>query len=299
MKKTITILLSVLAAIFLVLSAINWRGSYDAERELWGLNRDLVKMSYQQESTPEYAVEKLADRYRAFIKTYPKSPFTMRAQFTMGNLYLFKKNYTKARAEFLKALSVYPKDKELMAETEAAVGKTYEYENNWPKAVAIYKQLSHDYPLTATGFGAPEYIARYYKANGLKNEANNAYEKAVLFYKNMAAKNPKSRIEYSALKMMAVCRLSQERWNDAVQDMYLLMMKYPSGLILEETLKGINEICITKLHNYDEAIGYYRQFINKYPKHPAIPVIKKLISGLQLLKGKGIIITTNPKTLTN
>lgn len=291
MKKLIIILSGILLIIFITLTAIDWKGTYDAERQLWGLNRELVKISGNKEATPDYVIEQLANKYRAFIKDYPRSSNTMTAQLVMGNLYLFKKNYVKAREEFQKALTIYPKDKDLMAQAKVAIAKTYEIDNNWVKAYPYYQDAMANYPLTETGFSVPEYLARRYKSLGLNDEANSAYEKAVVFYKKIASDNPKTVYETSALKMIIVCKLSQSRWKEASEEMFNLMMKNPTGQILGECLKGINELCLIKIRNYDETIGYYKAFLAKYPKHPVIPTLKKMIAGLETLKEKNIKVS--------
>ena len=105
MKKIIIILTSVLLFVFVVLSICGLKGDYNAERERWGINRQLSAMLPNQESTPDYAIEQLANKYRAYSKKYQKTVFAQSAQIMLGDLYAIKKNYTHARTEYHKAVS--------------------------------------------------------------------------------------------------------------------------------------------------------------------------------------------------
>ena len=73
-----------------------------------------------------------------------------------------------------------------------------------------------------------------------------------------------------------------------------LMNKYPTGEALKEALSTINIVCVVQLHDYYLAISMYEDFINKYPKHPAVPVIKKMISEFATLKRRGGRISPHP-----
>ena len=90
--------------------------------------------------------------------------------------------------------------------------------------------------------------------------------------------------------MAAVCELNLKDWNDAVNTMGELILKYPVGSALKEALKAINLISVTKLHNYDIGINIYTRFIRKYPNNPIDPLLKQMIKDLQILKSKNLVI---------
>ena len=94
----------------------------------------------------------------AFINKYNKTIYAKEAQLMLGNLYSLRKNYTQARLEYQKAICP---NKELSAQAEATIAKTYELEGNWDKALTIYKSVIQDYPLTSTGFFIPMYLTNH------------------------------------------------------------------------------------------------------------------------------------------
>ena len=103
MKKLILTLLSILLFIYIILSLLSLRGDYRAERELWKVNRTLFYVASHEESTPDYAINQLAHRYRSFAKKYNKSIYANRAQIMLGDLYALRKDYAQARLEYQKS----------------------------------------------------------------------------------------------------------------------------------------------------------------------------------------------------
>jgi len=284
-----------LLIIYALLSVLSFRGNYCAERELWGINRKLLFIAAHPESTPDYTVNQLAKRYQAFVKEYNGSVYAKRAQLMIGDLYSLKKNYTEARLEFQKAVGP---DKELSAQAELAIAKTYELEGHWDKALAVYKSIMQDYPITSSGFSVPIYLAGHLAASeDQKAYADEAYANALAFYQGIAVKYPKSMLEYDALRMMAICQLNRKDWSGTLNTLGEIILKYPVGKALQEAVNGINLLCVTKLHDYDRGINIYKQFIQKYPNHMVDPFLKKMIKDLQLLKDKKLIIQSAPRTI--
>jgi TolA-binding protein len=269
-----------------LLSLLGFRSDYRAERELWRINRTLSYVASHQESTPDYAINQLADRYRAFIKKYSKSIHARQAQIMLGDLYALRKNYDQARLEYQKAVGP---DKELSAQAEFTMARTYELQGQGSKALAIYKSIIQNYPVTNSGFLVPMYLTRH-----LVVSEDEAYDNALAFYKKIVLKYPKSKLEYDALRMIAICQLNQKDWSGAVDTMGEVILKYPIGTALKDSITAINILCVTKLHDYNKAINIYRKFIQKYPDHLADPLLKKMIQDLQLLKNKNLIIKTKP-----
>jgi len=289
MKKLTLVLVSILLFIYALLTFLSFRGDYCAQQELWGINRKFVFISSHQESTPDYVIDQQANRYRVFAKKYSGSIYGKAAQLMIGNLYALRKNYTKARLEYQKAVGP---DKELSAQAQLAIARTYELEAHWDKALAAYKSIIQNYPTTSSGFSLPLYLSSHLVASGDQKAYTD--DDAVSFYQKIAAKNPKSKLEYNALKMIAICQLDQQNWSGTVKTMQEMMLKYPIGKVIQEAVDGINVLCVTKLHDYDMGINIYSQFIKKYPGHSADPFLSKMIKDLQLLKSKNLIIQTSP-----
>ena len=290
MKKLILILAIILLFIYVLLSLLSFRGDYCAERELWKIDRKLGFIASHQESTPDYAINQLVNRYRSFIKKYSGSLYAKRSQLMIGDLYSLRKNYSQARLEYQKAVGT---DEELSAQAQLAIARTHELEGHWDKAFIIYKSVMQNYPDTNSGFSTPMYLISHLVSSGdQKAYTDQAYRDAIVFYRSIAVKNPKSKIEYNALKMIAICQLNQKDWSGTVKTMGEIMLKYPVGKAIQEAVNAINVLCVTKLHDYDMGINIYTQFIQKYPDHSADQFLRKMIKDLQLLKNKKLVVQT-------
>ena len=282
--------------IFVFLTLLSFRGDYCAERELWGIDRKLIFIAAHQESTPDYIINQLIGRYKAFAKIHNRSKFSQSAQRMIGNLYSLRKNYSQARLEFQKAVGP---DNELSAQAEFAIAKTYELEDRWDKALLTYRDIIQYYPDTNFGFSVPIYLTDHLVTSGnQKDYTDRAYADALSFYQMIAIKNPKSKLEYNALKMVALCQLNLKDWSGTVKTMGDLILKYPRGKSIQEAVSAINMLCVTKLHDYDLGINIYGQFIQKYPDHPANPYLSKMIKNLQELNKRKLIVQTVSKTAT-
>jgi len=290
MKKIFQILAGVLLIIYVLLSLLSFKSGYSAERQLWGINRSSSYIASRLESTPEYKINQVIDKYHAFIKKYHDTVYAERAQLSLGDLSALRKNYPEARAEYQKALGA---NEDISAQAEYDIAKTYELEGQWDQAVDTYKDVMKKYPTTGPGFFTPMYLVEHSSASGPSDAYT--YADALAFYKGIAVQNPKSKLEYNAMGMIAICQLNQKDWAATIKTMGEIMLKYPGGKALKESISSINMLSVTKLHRYDMAIDIYDRFIQKYPNHPADPLLKKMITQLQVLKNKNVVIRTAPQ----
>jgi len=277
MKKLLLTLGCILLVIYAVLTALSWGDGYRSERKLWRLNHEFSYLATHNDSTPDFAFEQMARKYRAFIQQSPSAIFAARGQMMLGNLYAVRKDYPHARDEYQKAVG---SDDEISAQAQMSTAKTYELENNWQQAHDTYQQIVKDYPTTNTGFFVSMYLAKH----------DDSYDSALTFYQNLANQHPKSTLEYNALRMIALCQLNQHDWQATVQTMRDMILKYPKAMAIKEAVNTINLLTVTRLHDYDMGIQIYQQFIQKYPDHPADPLLQKMIKDLQLLKSKNLNI---------
>ena len=287
MKKIFLILLTVWIGLFIILSVVNLRDEYSTEKALWKLNRHYVRIAKNPESVPHVTFEKLANEYRHLIKKYSHSQLRGKAQIILGTIYLIKKDYSKAREEFGLVKKNYPDAITFNSEALSAIARSYEIENNWPKALETYRKLIKEYPKTVIGFSIPIYIARYYEGKNQKEEARVAYHEAIQFYRNLAKENPNSGVEYNALRLIGISLLNQKNWPEGLNVLTELLLKYPNLTSnLNQVVPAINTIAIAHTKNYDVPISIYKKFIETYPKHPINNTLKVIIENFEKLKIK-------------
>ena len=148
MKKTILILLSVLAGLAILCSFWDKKSDYMLEQVVWHANKKLSKVARSPETVPDAAYEEIADQYRRIIKEFPESKITPAMSLYLANVYMAKKDYEKARKILAEVFVKYPKNQLLCAEAYSSIGRTYEIEGNWPLALQAYEKLKDEFPLT-------------------------------------------------------------------------------------------------------------------------------------------------------
>jgi len=286
MKKLIIFLITLIAAVFILGHLLDREGTYSRERALWNIQHEFQQISKHQELAPVSAVERIIDKYDRFSKRYATSPLAPKAQLLKGEVYLFKKDFAKAREIFRGVSTVYNYNIEVVAQATVLIARSYEQEGDWKEAKDTYDSVVKKYPLTAAGFTVPAYLGYYYLSHGRRREADQAFEDAVMFYQNTANYYPNSPLEYTALRMVSECRLAQKKWQEALKATRTWMFKYPSNAMLFDAIKTINDVCIGHLKEYDCAIDTYQQFLMQNPEHPVRPMLKKIIGNLEELKTK-------------
>ncbi len=289
MKRFVIISLVLLTGVYALLTVLD-SGEYKTERALWKINKKFGSLVKNRAPVTDYEFGQLKGQYENYVRRYHKSPLSVEGQIMLGNLYIYRKDFPAARTEFVKALPLSNGNQELMAKVEADIAQSYQYEGDWDQALAQYKAVNQRYPLTKTGFFVPMYVGRYYESKGMKAQANSAYEEAYQFYKNILTQYPKSSLAYESMNLMSLSRLSQGRYAEAVQGMEEWIMTYPRGYSLKEAIRTINTLCVTQLHDYAMAIKIYQRFIQRYPKHGVVPILKNMITQLELLQRKGVTI---------
>lgn len=281
MKKLIFIPL-VFIGITLIIGLISQSSQiYQQERALWWIQNDFKKIANPFASENERLVQKIIDRYNGFIQKHPNSTLVPKAKLMLGATFKSQAKYSEARLVFEEITRSYPYDNEVVAKAQFAIAQSYEIEDNWPKAVTVYRAIVKEYPLTLTGFSIPFYLGGFYQVRGLTSTARNAYIEAAEFYQNIAVNHPDSPLGLSALKFVVKSYLAVGEWMNAYYAAREALMRYPLSSSLQETILMIHEICIKKMNDPELVIKTYAEFISRNPGHPINKVLDKSINKLK------------------
>jgi|CXWL01.1.fsa_nt_gi tetratricopeptide (TPR) repeat protein len=257
------------------------RQEYAQERILWNIKNDFRKINNPASIENEFIVKRILDRYQNFLRHYPKSELIPRAKLLLAKTLISQDNYSEARAILEEITENYKYNVEIVAQALYGIAQSQESENNWPKAVTIYRSIIREYPLTTTGFSIPYYLGNFYRSRGLNSTALSAFNEAAEFYQNIAENYPDSPLGFTALKMAVKCQLAQGHWTDAFFGSRQIFLQYPVAVSLLETIQMIRDISIKKLNNPGLAISTYNDFLNRNPGHPINDTLKKIINNLQ------------------
>lgn len=295
MKKSLIFLASMLCLTLFIGLVSQSRQIYHEERILWWIQNDFKKIENPFSPESESLVSKIINRYENFIKSRPNSVLAPKAKLMLGNTLKSQKKYAEARKVFEEIVLNYQYNNEIVAQAQFAIAQSHEVEDNWPKAVTVYRGIVKDYPLTLTGFSVPYYLGGFYQARGLNSTARNAFLEATEFYQNIAANYPDSPLGLSALKMAVKSSLAVGDWLNAYFAAREAFLKYPISSSLQETVQMIYDICIKKMNDPDRVIKTYDEFIKRNPGHPMNKSLQNLIEKLKNLEIKSRTINLNEK----
>ncbi len=297
MKRLLLIFTGILIGLFIFLSFLDRNGEYNAEQLIWKANQKFYELSKDPNSVPDKTFIQLDKRYQVMVDRFPNSPLAKKAQISIGRMYLVKKDYQTARDKVQRIFKKYPKDSDICAEATSIIGKSYELAGDWPNAFKVYNDIMRKYPITEIGMNVPLYIANYYRAKKSTTNAQQAYNTAIAYYKDLALNHPNSVVEFKSLRLLAHCYFFQRMWREGVTVLGNILVKYPTGEFLslhqiDLLLRAINAISITQIKDYDLPIQIYQNFITEHPKHSLNKLLKEMIAALTTLKRKNIEIKT-------
>ncbi len=260
-------------------------GNYNAEKMFWQIrkNHNEVLINTEKVSEDEFKagileLEKLTTRFPGWAKA-------AEIQFRMGEMYVVRKDFQKAREAIKKVIINYPEKTELCARARFTIGKLNEKDGEWEKALVEYNIIIERFPNTFTGLQIPLYIADYYQKNRLKKMSKRSYEKAVRFYQNIIDKNPYSRNVSVVHKMMALAYSKQKKWKEFVGVLQKFAQKYPDAEAAPEALYSAAAIYSNALGKSDKAEEIYRKITEKYPKSERVKDVILGIGNLFLKEG--------------
>lgn len=288
MKKITAIFLSILVGLFIILSFIDRRGDYVAEKMMFRANYRLNQAIKKLESTPHKVFEKIAGNYKTIIREFPDSPLRAGAQLQLGSVFIAQKDFEGARKAYQEIFVDYPHSDVFKSRAALAIGKTYELENNAMKAIETYEKIIQDYPNTEVGLSVPLYIGNYYRSKGYPEQAREAYARAEQHYLQLAANKPDTVLEVKSLQFLVNLYLAQEKWTKAIETMGQVLLKYPNAPIIGTLVQSINTLSIARLKDTALAERIYTEFMEKNPQHQANKGLQQILDGFTALKDKGV-----------
>ncbi len=290
MRTTILWFAGILTGVFIIFSLLDHTGDYSAEQIIWNANNKLSKIAKNTAVVPDQAFAPIIKAYEKVINSFPLARMRPMAYVYLGQAYIIKKDYAKAREVFGEISTNYPNDINLRSQALSNIGNSYEIQGNWAEALTIYKKLEKDAPYTDLGLGVPLYIANYYKRHAEEAMAEDMFKEAADYYKKTAKEHLNSEIEYKSLRLLSNCYLAEEKWVDAVGAMSQILLKYPSPAIAGPIIDTINNVVIAKIKDLNFAIAVYQDLIVKKPESPLNKMLTQKINAFKTLKEKNVKI---------
>jgi len=289
MKKAVFLFILLLIGSIASLSVLGREGEYVAEKTIWKINRDFEGMAKDPKTTPDAAFDRIIHRYRKFIQKFPNSRLTSSADISAGSVYMFKKDYSKAREELEKVIKKYPDNPKVVVKSMEIILRSYGKEEDGEGVLKTYDRILKDYPATSLGLKIPLLISQFYKNRNNLGKSEEALVNGIQHFEQLGKKYSDTVIEHHILESMSTCYLGLKKWKEAVNTLGALLIKFSDARYLTPEkgyglTRSINTISIYQLKDTQLPIKIYRKFIVAHPEHPFNKTLEEIIQKLNLLK---------------
>jgi TolA-binding protein len=293
MNKSILPLLGILIGLFVLLSILDLKSEYMAERSLWKINQKFDKYSQDPKAVPEVNFQDVFKGYQSFIKKYPHSKLLPAVHILSGRVFIVQKKYDQGRDIFENTLKNYSENQDVASLVLTEIMNSYHEEGDWAGELRTYQRILQDYPLTSIGFNTPLLIAKLYTSQNRRDLAQKAFDDAIVYYKGLVSKYPESNTGFVASRALAVSYMAKGNWREAINAFRDVIFQYHSNpnfspSMAVQIIKSINTLSVLKLESYDIAIDIYEDFMKQFPKHPLSKTLNGIVQSLKLLKEKQI-----------
>ncbi len=265
----------------LLLSGCNPKEPYVVEREYYYLQRKARDIFTNLESTPPNQLERVVEKFRAFSKKHPTTNLSIDAEFTIARLYLAKKEYSQCRTQLNQIMKKFHASKMISSEALFLIGVSYEQEGKWASALNRYNKVIETYPLTKRGLNMPLYIALHYKAKYEPDKMIMAYQEAIVHYKGLARKYPRTKLAFFTQMLAVDCYAAMKDWQNAASTIDELIRMFKGRIPLERVY--ITKAMIYKNGMKDDARAAQtlEQLLLDFPKSPFVEPVKKALKELR------------------
>lgn len=277
MKRLSSIITCILACALLVGCA---NDQYSIERKYWKLQKSAEKIFKNPDASPPRQLEITVSKFQDFAKRYEKNSLAVDAEFTISRLYIIKKEYLKGRQVLLSLIEKYKKNENLCAEAMFLIGNSYEIQDKWASALAEYKKIIQNYPVTVRGLDVPVYIAQHYKVSYQPDKMREAYQEAIAHYKALSARFPNSILAINADTIITRVYIELKDWQGAIDSLDLNIEKYKGKVKLDTLLIEKAMIYSKQLNNNQKAKEALQALIKDYPDSRLVKPAKKFLADL-------------------
>ncbi len=249
---------------FLLAGCMN--DQYSIERKYWYTKKAAGRIFMNPEATPPMELSRTVARLSAFSKKFSKTRLALDADFTIADLYVVKKDYQKARNYLQSMTGKYKSSPVICAEAVFLLGRTYEIDDQWQRALQQYKNIMRDYPATPRGLTVPFYIAAYYKSKYQPDKMMSAYQDAVLYFKELSQKYPNTPLSFRTDMSTAQAYMALKDYKSAADALEKVLDDYKGKLRLDSVLMSLATIYKRDLKETEKAKDCLKRIISDYPK---------------------------------
>ncbi len=270
--------------IFIIITALLsgcGNDQYAIERQYWQVQKQAEKIFKNPHASPPRELERVVGLLGKFVQKHPQTNLAVDAEFSIARLYLVKEEYNQARTQIQKILDKYSKSAGVCSEALFLKGNSYEIEDKWDSALAQYKKIMQEYPVTPRGLDIPVYIAQHYKIKYQPDKMVASLQEAIGHYKALAVKFPNSPLAYRVDILVTQCYIALKDWQNAINTYNAVIERYKDKVNMDGILMDIALIYSRELKSKLKAKETLERLIKEYPRSNLIKTATALLKELE------------------
>lgn len=237
--------------------------SYEAERRLWWLKKEVDEVVVSPEAVNDPRVGELINKLTAFAEEMVLTNSAGEALMLAGSIQVLQEDFEAARSTYETIRSRYPGRTTLSLQALAAIATTYESADDWPGAVNIYEQMAEEFPETSAGLEAYLYVGQRYASVGDDANARKYFGRGLDLY------NERLKVEFTPPQVRrlmgykAIALQALKRWEDAA-DALASLARMQQGEERFRVLVSLARLYEARLEQPQRAIEIYRVILGEF-----------------------------------
>ncbi|MDP3919588.1 MAG: tetratricopeptide repeat protein [Candidatus Omnitrophota bacterium] len=254
--------LSILVLIFGV-AVSGCSKSYMAEKAFYEAEKVLGTIS---QDAPHEALDKAIAAFEVVAEKYPSTQKAAESLYLISNMKYKQGKFDEAREAMRTVVRNFGGMSEKTGAARFRVAQLYELEGNWIDAEKGYWETAEFHPLHAKGLYSPVHIVLHYRKAGDEKGAAAAYAKALDHFETL--RNEIGPIEQviGVKNSLATLHSIHGRGEEAVREWYSISQEFPDSRLAPTALMTAADYA-SRNGDYQTAINYYTEFMEKFPGH--------------------------------
>jgi TolA-binding protein len=254
---------------------------YAVEKQFYQALKQAEKIFANPHATPPNELARVVKLLKGFSEKYPRSKLAADAGFNVARLYIVKEEYENARAQLKELKNTYDTFMPICAEAVYLTGTTYELQDKWDSALAQYKKIMREYPLTPRGMTIPFYIIQHYKVKFMPDKMKEAARYAISHYDALADKYPDSPLALRCRLSAAECYVALDEPQSAINSYQKIIEQYKAKATMDTVLINMAMIYSRQLKDNVKAKETLETMIQDYPKSKLVATARNIIKNLK------------------
>jgi outer membrane protein assembly factor BamD (BamD/ComL family) len=238
-------------------------------------------------------VEQALKDYDQYFALYPNHSMAKSAAQQVGVLHERRKEHEQAREWYTRAIQ-FSQDESSVAALQILIGKSFQYDDKWEEASAVYRDIEAHYAHHPFVLEIPLMTAIHHQTEGEDVKSLQILDEALTLYQNEVDQAPGSERAAYARQLRHHALVQKGDWAAVMANLDVEMSNSQVDQVKGRWffLKGL--IAQNHMKDNEKAISIYDNFLEKYPDHPLIPLaeyFQALLSTNQVIPGPELIAT--------